>query len=742
MAELEDIKKSYISLSKSVNKAAKSNNNMLPKSQRLTGDFTNQDVLDRMGELDNEINEAELQFSKKIAPKLDKEFNDIIENKTGIASSETISGVKAGLIGKKKGRFNFFIPPSAEDFMGLLYATLGEGSVGNSQMKWYKDNLIDPYARGVENITRDRNNLGRDFRALKRDLKIVPKNLKKKVKDSLFTREQAVRVYIWEQIGEKTPGLSEADIAELVELVESDPKLKLFAQEIMKLNKGRAYVKPSDKWVTGTITTDLLEALNTTGRKQYLELWQQNADIIFSDKNLNKLEAAFGESYKKAMVDVLKRMKSGRNRGFGNKQVERFTDWINGSTAAIMFFNTRSATLQLISAVNFINFGDNNVIAAGKAFANQPQFWSDFKTLWNSDFLVERRDGLKINVNEQDIADVAKESGVRGVINKLLKLGFTPTQLADSFAIASGGSTFYRNRLNSLVKGGMNPIAANKQAMRDFREIAEESQQSSRPDKISQEQAGPLGRIVLAFANTPAQYARIIKKSASDLKNGRGDAKTNLSRILYYGFAQNLIFNYMQQALFALMFEDDEEDKSILDEKVPKAINGMVDGLSRGTGVYGAIFTVVKNTSIKLYEESQKKSSNYTDKILEVLRISPPIASKLQKMQSAARTFDWNIDEVKSKGFSLDNPVFLSGGNAVSALTNIPLDRVVKKLNNLKAASDAEVATYKRIALLMGWNEWELGLIEKKSKTKSKSKVRKTGIKRPTVNSQGKISGY
>ena len=407
-----------------------------------------------------------------------------------------------------------------------------------------------------------------------------------------------------------------------------------------------------------------------------------------------------------------------------------------------MFFNTRSATLQLISAVNFINFGDNNVIAAGKAFANQPQFWSDFKTLWNSDFLVERRDGLKINVNEQDIADVAKESGVRGVINKLLKLGFTPTQIADSFAIASGGSTFYRNRLNSLVKGGMNPIAANKQAMRDFREIAEESQQSSRPDKISQEQAGPLGRIVLAFANTPAQYARIIKKSASDLKNGRGDAKTNLSRILYYGFAQNLIFNYMQQALFALMFEDDEEDKSILDEKVPKAINGMVDGLSRGTGVYGAIFTVVKNTSIKLYEESQKKSSNYTDKILEVLRISPPIASKLQKMQSAARTFDWNIDEVKSKGFSLDNPVFLSGGNAVSALTNIPLDRVVKKLNNLKAASDAEVATYKRIALLMGWNEWELGLTEKKSKTKSKSKAKKTGIKRPTVNSQGKISGY
>ena len=730
MAELEDVKKSYIQLSKSVDKAAKSNNDMLPESQRLTGDFTNQDVLDRMGELDNEINEAEIQFSKKAAPKLDKEFNDIIENKTGIASNETIAGVKASLMGKKKGRFNFFIPPSAEDFVGLLYATLGKGTLGDSQMKWYKDNLLNPYARGVENITRDRNNLGRDFKALKRDLKIVPRNLKKTVKGSLFTREQAVRVYIWEQIGEKIPDLSKADIAELVALVDSDPKLKLFALEIMKLNKGRAYVSPKEGWDTGTITTDLLEALNTTGRKEYLGVWQQNVDTIFSDENLKKLEAAFGKSYKVAMVDVLKRMKSGRNRGYGNKQVERFTDWINGSTAAIMFFNTRSAALQLISAVNFIDFGDNNVIAAGKAFANQPQYWSDFKTLWNSDFLVERRDGLKININEQDIADVAKESGVRGVINKLLKLGFTPTQLADSFAIASGGSTFYRNRLNSLVKEGMNPIAANKQAMRDFREIAEESQQSSRPDKISQQQAGPLGRIILAFANTPAQYARIIKKAASDIKNGRGDKKTNLSKILYYGVLQNILFGAMQQAMFGLMFEDEEENESILEEKVPKVINGMVDSIARGTGVYGAIFTVVKNTSIKLYEASQTKNPKYEDKLLEVLRISPPIASKLQKMRSAGRTASWNMDEIKSKGFSLDNPGFLAGGNAISAGTNIPLDRVVKKLNNLKAASDAEIATYKRIALLMGWNEWELGLTKKKKKPASKSKSRRRSSRR------------
>ena len=45
----------------------------------------------------------------------------------------------------------------------------------------------------------------------------------------------------------------------------------------------------------------MLEGLNTTKRTKYLEQWQQNADIIFSEKNLNKLEAAYGKPYRLAM---------------------------------------------------------------------------------------------------------------------------------------------------------------------------------------------------------------------------------------------------------------------------------------------------------------------------------------------------------------------------------------------------------------------------------------------------------
>ena len=663
---------------------------------------------------------AKIQFSKNI----DKEFNSIIENKTGIAADKNYASVKAALVGKKKGRFDFFIPPSAEDFLGLLYKTLGKGKTGDAQLEWYKKHLLNPYARAMESISRDRNALSRNFRALKKELKVIPKDLKKKVKNSEFTREQAVRVYIWDQVGKDVPGLSKSDLKELVDMVKSDANLELFAQEVMKLNKGRAYTSPKEGWVSGTITTDLLESLNTTGRKQYLEPWQQNVDTIFSEKNLNKMEAAYGKSYRLAMENILGRMKTGRNRSYGTDNLTgRLTDWLTGSIGAIMFFNTRSAVLQTLSAVNFINFGDNNIFAAGKAFANQKQYWSDFSKLWSSDFLIERRDGLKINVNEADIADIAKENGIRGVINKLLKLGFTPTQVADSFAIASGGATFYRNRVKSLTKEGMDITAAEGQAMRDFRETAEESQQSSRPDKISQQQAGPLGRVVLAFANTPAQYARLIKKSASDLKNGRGDAKTNLSKILYYGIAQNLLFNAAQQALFAIAFDEEEE----VDKKQVSILNGMVDSVARGTGMGGAIFTVVKNASMRLLRENEKKNPKYEEAALELLKISPPISSKVQKLRSAGRTASWNMDDIKNKGFSLDNPAYLAGGNVVSAATNIPLDRVVKKLNNVVASGQDDIALYKRIALLAGWSEWELGIDSKKNKEVKKEPVR-TGL--------------
>jgi len=48
--------------------------------------------------------------------------------------------------------------------MGLIYLLLSKGTLGDSQMAWFKEHLLDPYARAVENLSRDRVQLMQDFK--------------------------------------------------------------------------------------------------------------------------------------------------------------------------------------------------------------------------------------------------------------------------------------------------------------------------------------------------------------------------------------------------------------------------------------------------------------------------------------------------------------------------------------------------------------------------------------------------
>ena len=679
-------------------------------------------VRDAMSVIDvkSKVQQAKFSLSKD----LNSDFNKILENKTGIGAEKVYSDARAKTVGANKGKFKFFIPPSAEDFVGLLYPTLAKGKLGDQQMAWYKERLLNPFARAMENLSRDRVNLMNDFKALKKELE-VPKDLRKEAIDG-FTNEQAVRVYLWNKQGLDIPGISKRDLKDLTEVIDKNPKLKVFADQLQAINKSEGYPAPQDSWLVGTITTDLINGLNTVKRAKYLEEWQTNSDIIFSKENLNKMEAIYGPKYREAMENILSRMKTGKNRLFSESRIgNQVLDYINGSIGAIMFFNTRSAVLQTISSINFINWSDNNIYKAGKAFANQPQYWKDFTTLMNSDFLKDRRQGLKLNISESEIADAAKTSKnkAKAALNYILQKGFLPTQIADSFAIASGGATFYRNKINSLVKEGMSEKEAEAIAYREFREIAEESQQSSRPDKISQQQASNVGRVILAFANTPSQYARIIKKAASDLKNKRGNWKNNVSKIIYYGAMQNLIFNVLQQALFAVGFGDDEEESKEREKKYISIGNGMVDSLLRGLGYGGAAVSVAKNLLLDVYERSKRKRPEYVDASWKLLDFSPPIDSKVSKLKAAGYMVDKYGDDMISKGFAIDNPAYEAASKVVSATTNVPLDRVFTKANNISAAMGEDAETWQRVALMLGWPEWQLKPKEKKKKKKKKKTV-------------------
>ena len=669
----------------------------------------------------SKVQQAKGKFSKQMSD----DFNRIIEETRGLGREKTYSEARAKQVGSQKGKRKFWIPYSAEDMLGLIYPLLGKGKVGDAQMKWFKENLFNPFSKGMESLSAARVQLMADFKALKKNMD-VPKDLQKEA-FSGFTNEQAVRMYMWDMQGMEIPGISKRDLKDAKRVINSNEKLRNFAQMLIQINKGDGYPKPSESWLAGTITTDLVDGLNTIKRTKYLEQWQQNVDAIFSKENLNKLEAVHGSNYREALENMLTRMKTGKNRIEGsNRMSDKVLDWINGSVGAIMFFNTRSAVLQLISSINFVNLSDNNLYAAGKAFANQKQYWSDFKMLMNSDFLVDRRNGLKINVSESEIADAAKTSKnkARAVLNYILKKGFLPTQIADSFAIASGGATFYRNRVNTYLKDGMTQKEAESKAFTDFREISEESQQSSRPDKISQQQASSLGRVLLAFANTPMQYGRLTKRAYQDLINGRGDRKSNISKIIYYTAVQNMIFNVLQQAVTMLGFGDDEEDDENKQEKYVDVANGMADSILRGLGIAGSAVSVAKNFLLDLYERSGRTRPEYVDSIYKLLQFSPPISSKISKLRQAAWQFDSKKrrKEIFDKGFALDNPAYEAVGKVVSATTNLPVDRVYNKINNIDAALAEDTETWESVAMLLGWPEWQI-------KPKPKYKSKKSGYK-------------
>tara|TARA_R110002012_G_scaffold4703_3_gene21661 strand:+ start:17131 stop:24600 length:7470 start_codon:yes stop_codon:yes gene_type:complete len=701
----------------------------------------------------SKVQRAKAMFSKNA----DETFNDILEDVTGIESRKRFSPTKGRKRGEGKGKFRFFIPPSHEDFVGLLYNFMGKGEKGNKHRKFFEETLIKPLNRAYKELNIAKQSISNDYKNL---IKLIPnarKKLTKKTPDGDFTYGDAVRVYLWDKAGFEIPGMAKTDIKELTDLIKSDPELQAFADHVGLISREKeGYTKPSQEWEVGDIRTDLAEATTKVGRKKYFTEFIENADMIFSKENLNKIEAAFGKNFREALEDMLYRTRTGASRPTGtNRLVNRFTDWINGAVGSTMFLNVRSGVLQQLSMVNFINYGDNNIFKASKAFANQLQYWKDYSMIFNSDFLKQRRSGIAFDVNGAELAQAVSKSKepFRAAMRHLLQKGFILTQIGDSNAIAMGGASFYRNRVNTYLKQGLKKSEAESKAFNDFQELAEMTQQSARPDMISQQQASPLGKFILAFQNTPSQYNRFgIKKPALDLINRRKTPPyntqvqsdmSNMSRILYYGAIQNVIFYGLQSALFAMMFSDEDEDKEFFEQKKDRIINGSIDGILRGAGVGGAIVSVLKNTIIKIAEQQGKTWNQSTDVIMkELLQLSPPLGIKARKLSSAEKTYQYNKNVIKEMEIlDIDNPIWDVTTNIIEGTTNLPVNRLHDLVDNKKEALNPENEWWQRVFLALGWDQWSLGVENKEidsikkeikdRKKKERKKKKKSIFKKP-----------
>ena len=128
-------------------------------------------------------------------------------------------------------------------------------------------------------------------------------------------------------------------------------------------------------------------------------------------------------------------------------------------------------------------------------------------------------------------------------------------------------------------------------------------------------------------------------------------------------------------------------------------------------------------------EQSEADRPNYEKAALKTLSLSPPLNSKVRKAMSAARAFTYKNTREQMEGYSLDNPAYLAISQIISAGGNIPLDRLFKKLNNLKTMTEEETKTWQAFALALGYSEWDLGMMDSQKGKAPKKKKRGTTMK-------------
>ena len=267
----------------------------------------------------------------------------------------------------------------------------------------------------------------------------------------------------------------------------------------------------------------------------------------------------------------------------------------------------------------------------------------------------------------------------------------------------------------------------------DFIMRGEQSQQSADPSEISQIQRSNLGILLLSFKNTPMQYARIMLRAADDIRNNRGSKLENLGKIGYYGMLQNFIFVFLQQAVWAAIGDEEEE------EATDDMLQSMIDNIIGGLGLEGQIIVTVKNGVFEYFAQEQKGwNADHTYTVLQFLNLSPSIGSKFRKLYGAIKTRQINRDVMDEMGFEPGNPAVSAIADLISAFTNIPTDRAVRKINNIIAASSDEYEAHERIALLLGWNPWDLGIMTEKDYVRERLRKEKEKEKQKESNKKKK----
>ncbi len=439
------------------------------------------------------------------------------------------------------------------------------------------------------------------------------------------------------------------------------------------------------------------------------------------------MESKLGPKWRKSMDSMLRRMESGRSdEAITDPITKKAITWLNGATAAALFFNRKSGTLQLLSFFNFFNASDNNPLAAAGAMLNIPKYLKTVKDTLNSDYVKNRIKNREMGVAEGEFAkdptkfdkswkslneimqnmDLIKAP--KKFIKAVINAGFSITSAMDAFAIATGGSTFIINRTKTYKKQGLTEEEAYKKAFEDFRKKAESNQQSYSQDNLAEQQVAGYSRVVLNFLNTSMLYNNRIVESAENIKNGRG-SKEDVFKIANYAVIQPMLFALAKDALLFLLMDDEipaDAKAAETKKKTIEALYATMYNLANGTGVTGKVITTIAGMVEKGMETQEKWNQNLGDVGAEALSFATSIDMKISKMESAGYAAERAIK--KKEGFLGDNSLE-AGAKTITAVTNFAApEYILKTIGELELMVDERTSIVQKLALGLGWSKYSL----------------------------------
>ena len=459
--------------------------------------------------------------------------------------------------------------------------------------------------------------------------------------------------------------------------------------------------------IDGTnVLTDYMKYLDGPVRTMSFLDFADNASAFFNANSMKGLEGALGQGWTDALKDHLRRTITGKTEQARSTPESRgFTKWLNWTIGGVMFWNTRSAALQLISIANYWVENPSHFSEGGKK-KNKELREAMGARIKDSAWVKNRTQG-KTDVVLDDIFSESTEGNNKfeRTIDSAIKKGYTLTKWGDIAAITIGGVKWATGYAAELMENGMTQEEAIEAAYTEFVAKAEETQQSARQSRLGKSQTTPFGKVFLAFQNTPMQYARKVSRALRDINaEGTSPARKKQAKreARYYGIAAPTIFAGLQQMVVSALWSDDDEKNR---ESIVQWLMSFIHTNMSGAGAVGVLASSVLDIVTNLVKDGHISGD---DAVNIMINSSPAIGTKARQIK---RAFDGSYPSgTISDAIGKDEYKWITRGASAADLTGVPLSRALylaeQAVDGMNMLAQGLVGP--GVLRLLGWSNYSL----------------------------------